>query len=348
MTSPARTRVAIVGVSGFSGIELARLLDAHPAFELASAVADRWQGRLLGSEVTLGGPAAAVVVRPMTEVLGAMDGVAVALLATPAEVSAKLAPELLARNVRVVDLSGAFRLATAEDYPRWYKFTHPAPELLREARYGLPEVPAAGSGAPDVRKARLVANPGCYATAAIVALAPLLAAGAIEPDVYVDGKSGVTGAGRKAEEHLMFSEVAENLSPYRVGNHQHAPEIELALSRVAHRDVRVTFVPHLLPVRRGLLCTAFGRLAGGAPAESLPQLMERFYAQGGQVRVAAPEQVTLARVVGTPRALVGARGDADRRSVVSIGALDNLLKGAASQALQNLCDMVGAAFEHRA
>ena len=340
-----RTRVGIVGVSGFSGMELARLLDAHPAFDLVAAAADRWQGRSLGAELPLRGDAAHLVVQPMTDVVASVERAAIVLLATPAEVSARLVPELVARGIRVVDLSGAFRLASPEDYPRWYGFTHPAPDLLREARFGLPEVPAAGGGAPNLRRARIVANPGCYATAAIVALAPLLAAGAIEPHVYVDGKSGVTGAGRKAEERLMFAEVAENVSPYRVGNHQHAPEIELALSRVARREVRVTFAPHLLPVKRGLICTAFARLAEGAPAESLHPLLDRFYASHGQVEVLPPDRVTLARVVGTTRAAVGVRGDADRRSVVSIGALDNLLKGAASQAVQNLCEMVGVSFD---
>jgi N-acetyl-gamma-glutamyl-phosphate reductase len=339
-----RTRVAIIGVSGYSGVELTKLLDAHPAFELVAAVADRWQGRSLGAQLPLSGDAAHVVVQPMTDAVGAVQGAAVVMLATPAEVSARVVPELIARGIRVVDLSGAFRLALPEDYPRWYGFAHPAPDLLREARFGLPEVPAAGGGAPNLRRARIVANPGCYATAAIVALAPLLAAGAIEPHVFVDGKSGVTGAGRKAEERLMFAEVAENVSPYRVGTHQHAPEIELALSRVARREVRVTFVPHLLPVRRGLICTAYARLAEGAPAELQP-LMDRFYAHHGQVEVLPPEQVTLSRVVGTTRCAVGARGDAERRSVVSIGALDNLLKGAASQAVQNLCEMVGVPFD---
>src|SRR5262249_25241314 len=191
----------------------------------------------------------------------------VAMLATPAEASARLVPELLARGVRVVDLSGAFRLGDAAAYPRHYGFAHPAPQLPDEARYGLPGIPETAGGAPDYRAARLVANPGCYATAAICALAPLVAAHAIETDaIFVDGKSGVTGAGRRVEEKYLFTEVDENVSPYRVGMHQHAPEMEQALSRVARRSVAITFAPHLLPVRRGLLVTAFARLAAPARA----------------------------------------------------------------------------------
>jgi len=336
-----RTRVGIVGVSGFSGVELLGLLADHPRFEVVAAVADRWKGETLGLRARIDGPAANVVVAPMSDALPALAGVEVALLATPADVSAKLVPELVGRGLRVLDLSGAFRLGSAADYPRWYGFSHPAADLLAEARYGLPEVAAAAGSAPRAREARLVANPGCYATAAIVALAPLCAAGAIEPDVFVDGKSGVTGAGRKLEERLLFTEVAENLSAYRVGSHQHAPEMELGLSRVANRPVRVTFVPHLLPVRRGLVCTAYARLSPGVSADSVRALYERYYEGAARIDVASPEDVSLAGVVMTPRARVGARADPERGSVVAIGALDNLLKGAASQALQNLCEMVG-------
>jgi N-acetyl-gamma-glutamyl-phosphate reductase len=242
-------------------------------------------------------------------------------------------------------LSGAFRLQDAAAYPRWYGFEHPAPELLAEAHYGLPEVPRASVTPDGITRARLVANPGCYATAAILALAPLLAAGAIDPSsIFVDGKSGVSGAGRKVEERLGFMEVDENLSPYRVGNHQHTPEIEQALSRVAGADVRVTFVPHLLPVRRGLLVTAFARLSGKTAPDEIEGIFRRHYQDPeGLVEIAPPEEVTLSQVAYTPFARVGARAVRDKDSVVVTSALDNLLKGAASQALQNLCAMVGAA-----
>ena len=347
----SRIRLAIVGVSGYAGAELAELCAAHPAFELHAVVADRWQGETLGAHVRVRGAAQSLRVTPMADAIAATSQADVALLATPAEASARIAAELLARGVRVVDLSGAFRLTAPEAYPRWYGFTHPAPELLAEARYGLPEVPEAAGAAPAPRAARIVANPGCYATAAILALAPLVARRAVRFDaLFVDGKSGVTGAGRKVEERLLFCEVAENLSPYRVGTHQHAPEIELALSRVAGADVKVTFTPHLLPVRRGLMVTAYGRLAEGVDAAAIGAIVAAYYQDGerrrgeGEVRVVAPEAVTLGGVVKTNQALVGARGDAERRTAISLGSLDNLRKGAASQALQNLCAMVGVSF----
>lgn len=341
--SPSPVPVAIVGVSGFSGAELARLIADHPSLSLAAAVADRWQGRPLGEQVRLRGPARRLEVAPMSAALEVARKAEVALLATPAEVSARLAPELLAQGVRVVDLSGAFRLQDPAAYPRWYGFPHPAPELLAEAHYGLPEVPGASARPQDAARARLVANPGCYATAAILALAPLLAAGAIEPSsIYIDGKSGVSGAGRKVEERLLFMEIDENLCAYRIGDHQHTPEIEQALGRVAARPVSVTFVPHLLPVKRGLLVTAFARLSGKVAAAEIPALYARAFDAEGLVETCPPEQVSLARVVHTPLARLGARADAERGTVVVTSALDNLLKGAASQALQNLCTMVGA------
>ena len=339
--------VSILGVSGFAGSELARLVSSHPGLSLAGVAADRWQGLPLGECIRLPGRAARLPVATMADGVVLARQSAVALLATPAEVSAKIAPELLAHGVRVVDLSGAFRLADPAAYPVWYGFEHPCPELLVEAFYGLPEVPSVALSREGIERARLVANPGCYATAAILALAPLIAANAIDlGTIFIDGKSGVSGAGRKVDERLLFMEVDENLSPYRVGTHQHTPEIEQALSRVAGAasSVRVTFVPHLLPVRRGLLVTAFARLRATTSPEEVEAIFRRYYNNpDGLVEIAPPEEVSLAQVAYTPFARVGVRAVRDRDTVVVTSALDNLLKGAASQALQNVCAMVGAA-----
>lgn len=333
------TPVTVVGASGFSGMELCRLIAAHPSFALNAAVADRWKGERLGDRVEIAGPVADLILRPQAELDAAVEGAAIVLLATPAEVSLELAPRLLAAGKRVVDLSGAFRLESVASYERWYGHAHPHADLLAEARYGLPQLPATAGDAPSAREARLVANPGCYATAAILALAPLLAEGLVVPRVFVDGKSGVTGAGRKVAERYLFTEVGENVSPYRVGDHQHVPEIELALRRAAGEKVDVTFAPHLLPVQRGLITTAFGSLRDGADVAEVPRALARAYAGSAIVRVTAPEDVTIAAVARTARALVGARADHERRTFVSIGALDNLLKGAASQAIENLVAM---------
>lgn len=335
-------RVSVVGGSGYSGAELIRLLAPMPRFELAAVFSDRWAGRSLADAMRLGGPTGRLVVGPQSDAAPGSVGCEVALLATPAEVSADLAPKLLASGVRVIDLSGAFRLARA-DYPRWYHFEHPCPELLDEACFGLLEVAGAAGSAPPVREARLVANPGCYATAAIVAIAPLVRAKLIdESAVFVDGKSGVTGAGRKLEERFLFAEVDENVSPYRVADHQHAPEMERILSRVADAEVRVTFTPHLLPVRRGLLVTAYASLRSGVTEADVERAFRDAYAGAALVDVERPDAVTIASAALTPRVVVGATADVDRRTVVALAALDNLLKGAASQAVQNLCAMVGA------
>jgi N-acetyl-gamma-glutamyl-phosphate reductase len=337
----ATARVSIVGVSGYAGVELCKLVSAHPALTLSAAVADRWAGAPLGERVRLRGPAASVVVAPMKDVAAAANA-EVALLATPADVSARVAPLLLARGVRVVDLSGAFRLRDASAYPRWYGFEHPAPELLAEAAYGLPEVPEL---APSLAGVRLVANPGCYATAAILAVAPLLAARLASPDaIFLDGKSGVTGAGRKVEERLLFNEVDENVGAYRVGRHQHTPEIEQALGIVAGARAQVTFTPHLVPLRRGLVVTAYGRLEGGADLARVRAAFARYYAKRSEVVVVAPDEVAIARVANETHALVGAHADEERRTFVAVAALDNLLKGAASQALQNVCAMLDVPF----
>jgi N-acetyl-gamma-glutamyl-phosphate reductase len=346
--------VAVIGASGFAGAELLALLDRDERFSLVAAVADRWAGDPIGRRVMLRGPSAQLVARPMAEAVAAAGEAEVALLATPAEASLTLAPALLARGVRVVDLSGAFRLRDAAEYPRWYGFEHHEPGLLAEARFGLPEVPgaahAAGEGVP-VEQSRLIANPGCYATAAIVGLAPLLERGLIDTVVFSDGKSGVSGAGRKVEERLLFTEIAGNVSPYRVGNHQHVPEIEQSLSRVAKKPVSVTFTPHLMPLTRGLMVTSYARLAEGADAAQIARAIEEAYGpsdalgRGWVVRARAAGEVSIAATANTSLALVGAQADATRRTVVVVSSLDNLRKGAASQALQNLCAMVGESFE---
>lgn len=326
-----RTRVAIVGVSGFSGAELARIVADDARFELISAFSDRQRGE----------QANGVVIRPQSEASSAGKDADIVALATPAEVSAELAPRLLADGARVVDLSGAFRLTDLDRFREYYRFDHPAKELVSEAHYGLPQIPEAAGAAPSILQARLVSNPGCYATAAILALAPFVKAsakdGGLRGPLFVDGKSGVTGAGRKLAERYLFTEVAENVSLYRVVDHQHVPEIELALSRVGGRDLQVTFAPHLLPVRRGLIATCF---AHGIVAVDTTQLLKDFYGDSSIVQVRPIDEIDLQSVTGTPRATVGAKADV-RGSFVSACAIDNLLKGAASQAHENMCRMVG-------
>src|SRR5512136_269313 len=254
---------AVVGASGYSGLELTRLLARHPRLRLTALTSDRWAGEAAGARLALPAAAAALRYRPLAESEG-VDA-EVAFLATPAEVSHELAPRLLARGLRVVDLSGAFRLADAAAYPAWYGFAHQHPALLAEARYGLPELargPLAG--------ARLVTNPGCYATAIALAVAPLVRSGLCSASgVAVTGLSGVSGAGRKASEDYSFCEVDEDLRAYRIGRHQHVPEIEQTVARYAGACEGLSFTPVLVPLRRGILASCVLRLTGKASPEAL-------------------------------------------------------------------------------
>lgn len=263
----------------------------------------------------------------------------VALLATPAEVSLGLAPVLLARGCRVIDLSGAFRLVSGEEFTRYYHHVPPPPALQAQAVYGLPERYRA-----ELRTARLVANPGCYPTAAVLGLGPLLAAGLLAPEeLIVDAASGVTGAGRKSSEEYSFVEIHDDFRAYKVLRHQHTPEIAQLLSGYAGAPVGVTFTAHLLPIKRGILSTGYARLARASSTEELRATLCAAYETEPFVTVASsPEEVSLARVVGTNRCLVGVRCEPTAGGrVVVVAAIDNLLKGAAGQAVQNLNLMLG-------
>lgn len=333
--------VGVVGASGYSGIELCRLLAQHPDVTLRFAASERWAEETVRARTGIGGAVGAVRYATVESALERSKGCAVVFLATPTDVSLRLAPALLEAGARVVDLSGAFRLKSPAAYPEAYGFQHPAPGLLAEAVYGLPEL-----GRAALRGARLVANPGCFPTAAALALAPLLARGLLAPEaVVVDAASGVTGAGRQSSEPYSFAEVDEDMRAYRVLRHQHLPEIAQSLAVAAGRPAAFTFTPHLLPVRRGILSTASARLATGIAPELLKRALEEAYEAEPFVEVVAtPEDVTLRSVVGTPRARVGvacALAGFDPGRVVVISALDNLLKGAASQAVQNLNAMLG-------
>jgi N-acetyl-gamma-glutamyl-phosphate reductase len=338
-------RAGIVGVSGYSGMELARLLARHPGFAIGFVTTDKWAGKTLGSKLALPPASAGLPCLSHDEGRARFGSVDVVFLCTPAEASIALAPVALAAGARVVDLSGGFRLA-AGDYPAWYGFTHGDPALLAEAVYSMPE---ATGNRDRLRGARLVSNPGCYPTVSSLAVLPLLKAGLIDPgSLIIDAKSGTTGGGRKAAEEWSFSEVDGDLRAYRVLRHQHTPEIERALALAGIEGARVVFTPHLLPARRGILATAYGRLtpaatAKGDPTAALVAALEAFAQEDARpfIRVVAPEEATLAAAVGTNRVVIGARADAARGVAVVCASMDNLVKGAAGQAVQNANLMFG-------
>jgi N-acetyl-gamma-glutamyl-phosphate reductase len=325
---------AIIGASGYTGLELTRLLARHPGVRLASLYSDRWADELAGERLPLDGPAAALRYRPLAE--GAAADAGIVFLATPAEVSADLAPKLVARGVRVVDLSGAFRLEDPAQYPAWYGFAHPAPALLAEARYGLPEL-----AREKLRDARLVTNPGCYATTIALALAPLVKAGlGLSGGIAVTGMSGVSGAGRKASEDYSFVEVADDLRAYRIGKHQHVPEIEQTVARYAGACGPISFTPVLAPIRRGILATITIRTEGPSPGD-LAAAVRAAYRDEPFVRVLSPDRVMVKDVLHTNRCHLGVAVDARAGVVVAVSAIDNLVKGAAGQAIQAMNAALG-------
>jgi N-acetyl-gamma-glutamyl-phosphate reductase len=306
-------RIAIVGVTGYSGQELDRLLAAHPKFDIAGRFASKADEKSGAEAFSM-------------ERLHSFSPDA-AVLATEHELSMHLVPELLRDGLRVVDMSGAFRLKDARLYQEWYGFEHTAPQLLPDAVYGLPEFMA-----ESVQNAKLIANPGCYATAAVLPLIPLYQARAIDPacTVVVDGKSGVSGAGRAPKPATHFCEVNENMSAYGVLKHRHTPEM-VAQLQGATLD-RFVFTPHLIPITRGILNTITLRMADRASAHSI---LADTYTKSPFVRVLPAGQLPdIHSVVRTNLCAIGVVTKGANTVIVSV--LDNLVKGAAGQAVQNL------------
>ena len=327
------TRVAVLGASGYAGGELVRLLAAHRRAEVTFLGAKDSAGKTLAEVhphlVSL--PIAGNAMEPIEPdaIAGAAD---VVFSALPNGTSASLVPALLDAGLRVIDLAGDFRLP-AEAYPEWYGFEHPAPALLEKAVYGVPELFGA-----QVAGAELVANPGCYATSAILGLAPLLGDGLIEPGaIRVDGKTGLSGAGKAANESTIYTSTEESIRPYRVPRHQHTPEIERGLELATGVAPPVLFVPHLVPAVRGVLTTSYATLTEGTTTETLTEALTVAYAGRPFVRVLAPGAMADSkRVRGTNVIELQAVADARTGTAVVVGAVDNLVKGAAGQAIQNL------------
>jgi N-acetyl-gamma-glutamyl-phosphate reductase len=332
----SRVGVALLGASGYAGGELVRLLARHPAVRLATLAASSAAGR------TLADVHPHLASLPEGDlVLASIDGLDPSALAAEASfvccalphgASAELAPGLLEAGLRVIDLGGDFRLR-AEDYPGWYGFDHPTPGWLGKAAYGLTELFEA-----EVRDALLVANPGCYPTPAILGLAPLLAGGLVVPgSILVDGKTGLSGAGRRPDEASLFTSVEDSVRPYRVPGHQHTPEIERGLELATSELVPVLFAPHLVPAVRGVVVTCYAPLAKGVSTQDLTVALSAAYAGRPFVRVLPPGgMVDSKRLRGTNVVELQAVADGRTGTAVVIGAVDNLGKGAAGQAVQNL------------
>ncbi|HEY8849971.1 MAG TPA: N-acetyl-gamma-glutamyl-phosphate reductase [Thermoanaerobaculia bacterium] len=329
--SPTK-RVAVVGATGYAGAELTAILARHRGVELVGLFSS---GNSAPAAVTPSAPK--LFAQPFTLDALMEKSPDVAFLATPNEVSAQLVPQLLDRGIQVIDLSGAFRLGEASLYPSWYGFTHERPALLDEAVYGLTEW---CNG--ELKSARLVANPGCYPTSILLALRPLTYVIDRDQPVICDSKSGVSGAGKQSDLSWSFAELYGNFKAYGVGHHRHEPEIRQGL-RLGDR-VSLVFVPHLLPTLRGILSTMHIAFVRPLTNEEVDAAYARAYANAPLIRVLpAGELPELKDVVNTPRCDIGYTLLQGGRRAVIVSVIDNLLKGAASQAVQNFNRMCGFA-----
>jgi N-acetyl-gamma-glutamyl-phosphate reductase len=326
------TRAAVLGASGYSGGEIVRLLAAHPSIDVTFVGAKGSVGATLGaSHPHLGSLPLADLTLAVMEPAAIADAADLVFSALPHGAFAALAPDLLDAGLTAIDLAGDFRL-TAGSYPAWYGFEHPAPALLPTAVYGIPELFES-----LITGAALVANPGCYPTPVILGCAPLLTEGLIEPGpIRVDGKTGLSGAGRSASESTLFTSTEESIRPYRLPTHQHTPEMERGLELATGLAPAVTFVPHLIPTVRGVLTTCYASLAEGVTTERLTEALVAAYGGRPFVRVLPPGgMVDSKRTRGTNVVELQAVADPRTGTAIVVGALDNLVKGAAGQAIQN-------------
>ena len=331
------TRVAILGATGYTGIELIRLLNDHPEVEVVFMSSESQAGNTL-SEIhpQFRGREDLILNRMQVEEIP--PDVELVFCALPHGRSVQIVPALLENSFKVIDLSADFRLRQPGLYKEWYGLDHPAPALLTEAVYGLPELKKKAVAAGP-----LIANPGCYPTSIILALAPLMDNSLIEDNsLIVDAKSGVSGAGRVPKQAFHFPDCTENFKAYRVASHQHTPEIEQELSQLGGSETIITFTPHLVPMIRGILSTIYLNLTALKSEQELRALYSNYYGQCPFVRIMDEKSLPETRFVrGSNFIDIGLKIDQRTGRLIVISAIDNLVKGAAGQAVQNMNIMLG-------
>ena len=330
-------KVGIIGANGYTGYELMRLLANHPKADVVYAASRSMAGRMVPSlfptlagvygELRFEAPNAGVAAKKCDLVFTAL----------PHGLSAEMGAELIKLGCKVIDLSADFRYETLQTFEKTYEITHPCPEFAKQAVYGLSEL-----NRKKIKSAKLVANPGCYPTASILALYPLLSEKIISPDgIIIDAKSGASGAGRKADEAFSLCETAGNFKAYAVGTHRHTSEIEEKLSAAALSPVAINFTPHLLPIKRGILATIYANLLPAAE-KRIADVYKAFYEREPFVRVNPEgEMPELKFVAESNLCRIGYKVDARTQKVIIVSVIDNLIKGASGQAIQNLNIMYG-------
>ena len=323
-------KVGIINVTGYAGSELARILYRHPEVEVASVTGRSAAGQKLGQVF----PHLAALDLYITEELqGELD---VVFSALPHKASAEAVIPLLEQGVKVVDISADFRLKQADQYYEWYGVVHPDPSYLEDAVYGLTELHH-----EEVASAQLIANPGCYPTSAILALAPAVTLGLIEPDIVIDSKSGISGAGRELSLRTHYAEVNENAMAYSLDGHRHLPEITQELALLTDESLDITFLTHLIPMTRGILSSCYARLRpervgeGETASRRVREAYEEFYREH-PFAVVSSEPPQTKQTLGNNQCLIYPTVDQRTGRLIVISCLDNLVKGAAGQAVQNM------------
>lgn len=329
--------VGIIGATGYAGAEIVRLIlghdDAKVVWYGSKSYVDTPYADVYGSMFEL------VDEKCLAEDMGLLaDKADVIFTATPQGKCSTMVNEDLLNKVKVIDLSADFRIKDVARYEKWYGIKHGSPRFLNEAVYGLPEL-----NRKDIKNARLIANPGCFPTCSILSIYPAIKSGMIDPDsIIIDAKSGTTGAGRGAKVQNLYCEVNENIKAYGVTTHRHTPEIEDQLGLAAGQDIKLNFTPHLVPMERGILVTAYANLTGNVTYDDMKKIYDETYANEKFVRVIGDSRVPETRYVkGSNYADVGFRIDERTGRIIMMGAIDNLVKGAAGQAVQNMNLMFG-------
>jgi N-acetyl-gamma-glutamyl-phosphate reductase len=335
-----KARIGVLGASGYTGAELVRILLRHPRSEIVLLTAERSAGKAMREVFPQFSPYTLPTLTAIEGINWAKEQLHVAFCALPHATTQTVIKALLADApaTKVVDLSADFRLADTAAYAKWYGDKHHAPELQKEAVYGLTEIHRR-----EIKRARLIANPGCYTTCAQLPLIPLIRSKAIElEEIVVDAKSGMTGAGRAAKEAMLFSEVSEGFSAYGVGHHRHMAELDQEFSLAAGRDVVVTFTPHLVPMNRGILSTIYVRGRRGRTPEDLHAILLKSYLKEPFVHVLPFGETPHTRHVrGSNMTFIGVAKDRIPGRAIIVSVLDNLVKGASGQAVQNMNLVMG-------